>query len=266
MGALKRNRVKSVIAEGGIALSTPIGTFQGPSMPELIGLAGFDAAMIDLEHGGLDLQQVQVQILACEVAGIMPLVRVPGLDTALITRLLDIGAQGIQYSGVESVAEAEELVAAVRFPPAGSRGVIGNSRALGYGGVSSADDLETAGREVLVKVTIETVAGLEAVEGIAAVDGIDLIGIGPNDLSAALGVSGHPDSPILADAMNRVAAAARSAGQRRLSCAIGHPAYPLGPKEVADLGVAFIPVQPMPERRLLASLSEQAQTIRAELP
>jgi 2-keto-3-deoxy-L-rhamnonate aldolase RhmA len=254
-----------VIADGGIALSTPVGTFQGPSMPELIGLAGFDAALIDLEHGGLDLQQVQVMILACEVAGITPLVRIPGIDPPLITRLLDIGAQGIQYSGVESVTEAEELVRTVRFPPAGSRGVIGNSRALRYGGVSSAADLEAAAAEVLVKVTIESIAGLEAVEGIAAVDGIDLIGIGPNDLSAALGVSGQPGSPILVNAMTRVVEAARSTGQRRLSCAIGHPAYPLGPTEVAELGVVFIPVQPMPERRLLASLAEQAQGIRREL-
>src|SRR5262249_14486855 len=162
-----------------------------------------------------------------------------GLDPELITRLLDIGAQGIQYSGVGSAAEAEELVSAVRFPPVGTRGVIGNTRALGYGLVSGADGLEAAAREVLVKVTIETRAALDEVEAIAAVDGIDLIGIGPNDLAAVLGVSGRPGAPALVEAMNRVAEAARSTDHRKLSCAIGHPAYPLGPKEVAELGVAF---------------------------
>jgi 2-keto-3-deoxy-L-rhamnonate aldolase RhmA len=120
-------------------------------------------------------------------------------------------------------------------------------------------------REILVKVTIESKEGLDAVEAIAAVDGIDLLGVGPNDLSAALGVVGQPDSPLLAAAMRRVADAARSTGLRKLSFSIGHPAYPLGPREIAELGVAFVPCQPFPERRMLASLSEQVSSIRSEL-
>jgi 2-keto-3-deoxy-L-rhamnonate aldolase RhmA len=263
---VRGNRVKHVIAEGGIALGTPVGSFQGPTMPELIGLAGFDAAVIDLEHGAFDLQQVQVLVMACELAGITPIVRVPELEPPLITRLLDIGVQGIQLSGVTSAAEAVELVRAVRFPPHGVRGLIGNSRALGYGGVANAAGLDAVNREILVKVTIESKEGLDAVEAIAAVDGIDLLGVGPNDLSAALGVIGQPNSPLLADAMRRVADAARSTGLRKLSFSIGHPAYPLGPREIAELGVAFVPCQPFPERRMLASLSEQVSSIRSELP
>ena len=266
MTELRRNRVKHVIDEGGIALGTAVGSFQGPTMPELIGLAGFDAAVIDMEHGAFDLQQVQVSIMACELAGVTPIVRIPALDAPLITRLLDVGAQGIQLSGVSGAAEAGELVRAVRFPPLGIRGLIGNSRALRYGGMSTDATLAAVNREILIKVTIESKTGLDEVREIAQIDGIDLLGVGPNDLSAALGVVGQPDSPLLAEAMARVAEAARSTGRRKLSFSIGHPSYPLGPREIAELGVAFVPCQPLPERRMLASLTEQAQAIRAELP
>ena len=261
-----KNRVKRVIEEGGVALAGLVGTFQGPTMPELIGLAGYDAALIDMEHGGFDLDQVQVLILASEIAGVTPIVRIPGLDPHLIMRLLDIGAQGIQLSGVSSVAEAQALVEAVRFPPVGKRGMIGNSRALRYGGVSSASYLAEAERNILLKVTIETIEGLDAVEQIAAVQGIDLIGAGPHDISAALGVVGQPDAPIFVEAMDRIVRAAQSGGKRRLSQSVGHPSYPRTPAQLAAAGVALITCQPFAERRLLQSFTEQVQWMRSALP
>jgi 4-hydroxy-2-oxoheptanedioate aldolase len=260
---LRQNRVKRVADDGGMALVALIGTFQGPTMAELIGLAGYDGALIDMEHGGFDLDQVQVHVLACEIAGITPIVRVPSLDVPLITRLLDIGDQGIQLSGVSSADEARALVHAVRFPPLGSRGLIGNSRALRFGGVSSPDVMAMADREVLTKITIENREGLEAVEEIAAIDGIDFVGTGPHDISAALGAIGQPDSPVLKAAMDRVVAAARATGKRKLSLSTGHPAYPLSPAQLFELGVSFVPCQPFPERRLLAGMKEQVKEFKA---
>lgn len=262
---IPRNRVKRVIEDGGVALAGLVGTFRGPTLPELIGLAGYDAALIDMEHGGFDLDDVQVLILASEIAGVTPIVRVPGLDPQLIMRLLDIGAQGIQLSGVSSVAEAQALVDAVRFPPLGKRGLIGNSRALRYGGVKGADYLAEAERNILLKVTIEDLEGLEAVDQIAQVEGIDLIGAGPHDLSAALGVVGRPDAPVMVEAMERIVRAATSGGRRRLSQSVGHAAYPRTAAQLAAVGVAFITCQPFAERRLLQSFTEQVQTLRAEL-
>ena len=263
--AAPTNRVKRVIEEGGVALAGLVGTFRGPTMPELIGLAGYDAALIDMEHGGFDLGDVQELVLASEIAGVTPMVRIPGLDRYLIMRLLDIGAQGIQYSGVSSVAEAQDLVAAVRFPPVGNRGMIGNSRALRYGGVSSAAYLAEAERNILLKVTIEDIEGLDSVEQIAEVDGIDLIGAGPHDLSAALGVVGQPDAPVMVEAMERIVRAANTGGKRRLSQSVGHAAYPRTPAQLAAAGVAFITCQPFAERRLLQSFTEQVQWMRSEL-
>jgi 4-hydroxy-2-oxoheptanedioate aldolase len=256
------NRVRRVIDAGGMALEGILGTFQGPTMVELLGLAGYDAVLIDLEHGGFDLNDVQVHVLAAEVAGITSIVRVPGLDAPLITRLLDIGAQGIQLSGVADAAEARALVDAVRYPPHGSRGLILNSRVLRRRGAATPEVLEEVGRAVVVKVTIESVAALDEVEQIAAVDGVDLIGIGPNDLSAALGVFGRPDSPVLAAAVDRVVRAARSGGKRRLSMSTGHPSFPVTPDELVELDVAFVPCQPFPERRLLQSFSQQVRELR----
>jgi 4-hydroxy-2-oxoheptanedioate aldolase len=256
------NRVRRVIAEGGMALEGILGTFQGPTMVELLGLAGYDAVLIDIEHGGFDLNDVQVHVLAAEVAGITPIVRIPGFDAPLITRLLDLGVQGIQLSGVADAAQARALVDAVRYPPLGSRGLILNSRVLRPRLPATPEVLEEVGRDVVVKVTVESVAALEQVEEIAAVDGIDLIGIGPNDLSAALGVFGQPDSPVLARAVDRVVEAARSGGKRRLSMSTGHPSYPVTPAGLVELDVAFVPCQPFPERRLLQSFLEQVQALR----
>jgi 4-hydroxy-2-oxoheptanedioate aldolase len=260
-----KNRVKRVIEEGGVALAGLVGTFPGPTMPELIGLAGYDCALIDMEHGGFDLDQVQVLIMASEIAGVTPMIRLPGLDARLITRLLDIGAQGIQLSGVSSVAEAQALVDAVRFPPIGKRGLIGNSRALRYGGYSSSAYLEEGERNILVKVTIESIEGLEAVEQIATVEGIDLIGAGPSDISAALGVVGQPDAPVLVEAMDRIVRAAQAGGKRRLSQSVGHPAYPRTAAQLAAVGVAFITCQPFAEKRLLQSFTEQVTSMRSAL-
>ncbi len=259
------NRVKRVIDEGGMALVGILGSFTGPTVIELMGLAGYDGVLIDLEHGGFDLGDVLVHVLAAEGAGITPVVRLPGFDPRLVTRLLDLGVQGIQLSGVASADEARALVGAVRFPPDGERGVILNSRAMRRRGTvaPTAAVLAEVSADVVVKVTIESRRALEEVEEIAAIEGIDVIGFGPNDLSAALGVFGEPESAVLAAAVDRIVAAARSGGRRRLSMATGHSGFPRSPAELAELGVAFVPCQPFPEKRLLQSFSEQVAAFRA---
>jgi 2-keto-3-deoxy-L-rhamnonate aldolase RhmA len=257
------NRVKRVIDGGGLAIGGLTGNFTNPTIVELIALAGCDAALIDLEHHPIDLGDVQALVVACRSVGITPIVRIPSLDAPLILRLLDLGAQCIQLDGISSAVEARALVDAVRFPPLGSRGLIWNSRAAQYGRVVKGTYTEDANREILVKISIDSKAGLDAIEEIAAVEGIDIIGVGAHDLSLVLNVVGTPDHPDLVAAIDRVIAVVNGNGRRRLSLPIGSSAYPRTAAELVQRGAVYTNLSPHPEERLLRSLSEQAASIRA---
>jgi 4-hydroxy-2-oxoheptanedioate aldolase len=259
------NRVREVIDNGGMALGGLTGTFTGPTLVELYVLAGLDAALIDLEHNGLELGDVQTMILAAERGGITPIVRLPDLDAPLITRLLDIGAQGIQVDGIESAAQARALVDAVRFPPLGSRGLIWNSRSARYGKVDRKTYRDEANADVLVKISIDSLAGLGAAEAIAAVDGLDIIGVGAHDLSSVLGVTGQPDHPRLTEAITRVIRAVSAKGHGRLALPLGSSAWPRTAAQLLELGTGYTNLQPHPEERLLRSISEQVDGVRSAI-
>src|SRR5919201_3486356 len=163
---MRENRVKRIVREGGLALGTYTGALASVSLVELIASAGFDAAFVDLEHVALDLGQVQTLVLACERAGITPLVRTPGLDTGLILRLLDLGVPAIQVPHIADAAAARAAVQAVRYPPLGERGLMATSRAAEYGAIPLKAYLEQANREVLLAVMVEELGAVEQNEAI----------------------------------------------------------------------------------------------------
>jgi 2-keto-3-deoxy-L-rhamnonate aldolase RhmA len=117
--------------EGKLAIGTYVG-LADPQVVEIIGLAGFDAAFIDMEHSHFDLPLICEMIRAAELAGVTALVRVPDNDPKLILRLLDFGADGIIIPHIEGLEGAKRAVAAVRYPPLGQRGVAGNTRVARY--------------------------------------------------------------------------------------------------------------------------------------
>jgi len=192
---MKENRVKRILREGGLALGTHVGGIADPQIVELIGLAGFDAAFIDMEHTTFDLHDVQLAVMAAERVGITPIVRTPGFDPAFILRLLDIGVQGIQVPHVSDAATARAAVNAVRYPPLGDRGMAAGSRAAEFGSIPLVEHMAQSNREILLACMIEDMAAVERIDEIAAVEGVDLLAVGPSDLSRSLGVSGQPDSP-----------------------------------------------------------------------
>src|SRR5258707_1050393 len=102
------NRVKKILKEGGLALGTYTGGIADPQIVEIIGLAGFDAAFIDMEHTSFDLRDIQLMVMAAERAGVTPIVRTPGFDPAFILRLLDMGVQGVQVPHVSTADTARE--------------------------------------------------------------------------------------------------------------------------------------------------------------
>src|SRR5256885_8978173 len=145
---MKENRVKRILQEGGLALGTHVGGIADPQIVEIIGLAGFDAAFIDMEHTSYDLHDVQLAVMAAERVGITPIVRTPGFDPAFILRLLDMGVQGIQVPHVSDPETAREAVQAVRYPPDGDRGMAAGGPAADYGKIPLLEHMASSQRGI----------------------------------------------------------------------------------------------------------------------
>ncbi|MBK1783885.1 HpcH/HpaI aldolase family protein [Prauserella cavernicola] len=174
---------------------------------EILAGAGFDFAVVDLEHTLLDLGTVLTHLTVGQALGMRMLVRVPDLTPSLIQRVLDAGADGIVAPHVDDAETAARFVGSARFPPRGVRGSGGTSRAGGWGRVPRADYLAATGLPV---GQIESVAAVEDVERIARTEGLGALLLGPADL--AIDTAATPGSPELADQAARVRRAAREAG------------------------------------------------------
>ena len=127
---MRENRVKRVMREGGLAIVSHVG-FADPAVIEIIAMAGFDGAFIDMEHTVFDLQLVGEMIRVADLTGVTPIVRVPENNPKIILRVLDMGAQGVQVPHIEGIEGAKRAVAAVRYPPLGERGAAGSTRGSG---------------------------------------------------------------------------------------------------------------------------------------
>jgi 2-keto-3-deoxy-L-rhamnonate aldolase RhmA len=190
-----------------------IGTFLNLGAPlaaEACALAGFDWLLADLEHGGGGEAVLVSQILAGATHGVPVLVRVESAERIRSGRVLDLGAAGVMFPRLDTPDEAAAAIRHLRYPPEGDRGVATYNRACGFG--LRADRLETANDSVVGIVQIETVAALDDVEAIAQLPGVDVIFVGPADLSHALGVPGQLEAPAFRSALDRVADAAGAAG------------------------------------------------------
>ena len=259
---MQENRVKRIMSQGGLALGTHVGGIPDPQIVEIIGLAGFDAAFIDMEHTSLDLHDVQACVMAAERVGITPIVRTPGFDPAFILRLLDMGVQGIQVPHVSDPETAKEAVKAVRYPPEGDRGMAAGSRAADFGKTPLLEHMARSNREILLACMIEDMEAVERIDEIAAVAGVDLLAVGPSDLSRSLGVSGHPDHPRLVAAIDRVREAVKKGAGCRLALPLNHAAFPRNAAQLKDLGAGYSNCAPTPEARLLRSMQEQCAAQR----
>ena len=259
---MKENRVKRVMREGGLAIVSHIG-FADPAVVEIIAMAGFDGAFIDMEHSVFDLQTVGEMIRVADLTGITPIVRVPENNPKTILRLLDMGAQGIQVPHVEGVEGAKRAVSAVRYSPTGERGGAGSTRAAGYGSVSWTEHMRTSNEEILLIVMTEDQRGLDEIELIAAVDGVDLISLGPTDISTALGYT-DPNDPALRETFQGLVARVKSVGKAGVYVPVNHSALRFSLRDLLDMGVNYTSVAPAPPTIVLNALRESARRIREE--
>jgi 4-hydroxy-2-oxoheptanedioate aldolase len=191
---------------------TVFGCFLGLGSPltaEIMGMAGYDWALIDLEHGAGDEREALHQLQALEHTSAATIVRVESNARQRVHRVLDLGAHGIMFPRIDTPGQAREAVAAMRYPPDGVRGVAFANRACEFGS-SFRQYMQTAADSLLCVVQIETEASLGNVEEIAAVEGVDVLFIGPSDLSQSLGILGETGHPRFTHAIDRIAAAART--------------------------------------------------------
>jgi 4-hydroxy-2-oxoheptanedioate aldolase len=191
-----------------------LGTFIGMATPvstEVCAASGFDWVLLDLEHGAGGEEQVREAVPAAGSYGVPTLVRVEAAERIRIGRALDSGAAGIMLPRLDSAAEVEAALTHLRYPPAGDRGVATYNRACRFGLDPGA--LDRANQETLCVVQIESAAAVAAAEEIAAIDGVDVLFIGPRDLSHDLGVPGDIAAPVYVQALETVLAAARRHGK-----------------------------------------------------
>lgn len=201
------------------------GTFLNLGSPvtaELAAQTGFDWVLIDHEHGpgGEETMLHQLQTVTATPAA--AIVRIAANETPRFKRALDLGAQGIMVPYVSTVAEAEATVAAMRYPPRGQRGVAKIVRGAGFG--ADFEEYYQHAHEWLLNITqVETAAAVSNSDAIAAVDGVDVLFVGPTDLTYNLGIRDQFDHPEFLSAVQRVVAAARKHG-KAAGILVHHPA------------------------------------------
>ncbi|MEU4896525.1 aldolase/citrate lyase family protein [Streptomyces sp. NPDC044780] len=189
----------------------PVGTWlkmAGPEPVEIVAHAGFDFVVVDLEHAPLTLETAYRLVNSASALGMTPLVRVPDHTPSTLQKVLDAGAAGVLVPKVDTVAQAEAVGRAVRFPPDGDRGAGGTSRAGRWGLRPTA---EYVGERVLCVPQLESEQAIEAAPAILALPAVDAVFVGAADLSLSMGTT--PDDPVVREMIARTLRYAAAAGK-----------------------------------------------------
>lgn len=195
---------------------TLIGVFADLASPlaaELCGIAGYDWIVLDLEHGESTEADLLALLYAVETTPMTALVRAQSAERLRIGRALDLGAAGVMLPQLQSLDEVRAAVAWLRYPPVGQRGIALRTRGADLGAIAHADVARVVNERVTGIVQIESRGALAAADDIAGLDEVDVLFVGPADLTHALGVPGRFDEPVYRDALRSVVAAADAHGK-----------------------------------------------------
>lgn len=207
------NKVKESLEAGKVVIG-PFMLSSAPILVELAGYAGFDFVMIDMEHTSTDFITAERMVLAAQASGIVPGIRVPENRPTHILRALEIGAKIIDVPLINTKADAEAVVKASKYFPIGERGCAPITRGNYYGSLVNVEEtLRIANEETLLMVQIETREGVENVEEICSVKNIDIIFIGPADLSQSMGIPGQYNNPLFEKTVQKIIKVARDSGK-----------------------------------------------------
>ncbi len=218
---------------------TLIGVFSDLASPlavELCGQAGFDWAVLDLEHGAATEADLLAMLYAAGTTPMAPLVRPQSAERLRIGRALDLGAAGIVLPQLQSLDEVRSALRYLRYPPVGQRGVALRTRGAGMGTIGHGDVARVVNERVVGIVQIESAGLIADADAIAALEEVDVLFVGPADLSHSLGIPGRFEESAYQDALRSVVAACQAHGK-----AAGILIYDAaGLPPLLDLGFRFI--------------------------
>ncbi len=199
-------RIKQLLAAGQVVRVFAAGQLLSPKLIEIVGEHGeFDALWLDFEHAGISMKEIELATMAAKAYGMDHFVRLPATDYASVMRPLEAGAGGIMISMVRSASEVEQAVRWAKFWPRGERGLNGGNRDGRFGLMSLPEYMAAANAATFIGIQIETAGALASVAEIAAIPDVDLLFIGPSDLSQVLGVPGDFENPRCLEAIETIA-------------------------------------------------------------
>jgi len=210
---MTKSRVLQKLRAGDYVLAAAVGRVTEPWLTEMIGRIGYDVIWYDLEHRAFGYDTIDPISLACRATGMDLMVRIRkhGYDSPM--RALEFGSNGLMVPHCRSAEEARQWVEWVRFPPLGKRGMDGAGADADFGRANPLEYIEHANREVFLALQIEDREAVERGDEIAAVDGVDLLFVGPGDLSLSYGVPFDFGHPLLEEAIRKVDCAVRKHGK-----------------------------------------------------
>jgi 2-dehydro-3-deoxyglucarate aldolase/4-hydroxy-2-oxoheptanedioate aldolase len=217
--------IKRRLAEDKIVRVFGTGRMFHPALVEVLALhGGYDALWLDQEHCGLTTREIELATLSARAHGMDSFVRMAPTDYATVTRAMEAGAGGVMAARIFNEAEAEQFVQWAKFHPRGSRGMNNGGFDGEYSRLGLAEFAERANQNSFVSIQIETAEAVEDAAAIAAIDGVDLLFVGPSDLSQALGVTGQVNHPKCLEAIAHVAGVCKKHGKHWGTIAI-NPEY-----------------------------------------
>lgn len=234
---MRVNQLKRKLAAGEVVYG-PFMNCRHGSFIEIVGLAGFDFAIVDMEHGPLSTETAEDLCRAGQLVGLDPIVRVRKNDPPQIQRALDIGSAGVQVPQIETREQAEAVVRAAKYAPLGMRGISLFTRAGDYVVHGTEGLTDGLNAEQIVIIHIEGVRGLENLQEIVTVPHIDVIFLGPYDLSQSYGIPGQVNDPRVVAGMEKAVKQIRAAGKAAGTFA----ADAATARRWADVGVQYMSV------------------------
>lgn len=207
----RKNQFKKKLQDGETVLACWISSM-APASVEILGQAGFDGVVFDAEHFPYDALSLENLIRAADSVGVTPIVKIPRGGDVLLTHAIDSGAMGVHFAEVRTAEEAHSLVQKVRYYPAGHRGLSFSHRAARYQMLDSHEYMKAANEEIMAVIVIENVTALGNLDEILEVPGVDVISIGPHDLSHSMGIPDQINHPRMQDAFETIIGKATAKG------------------------------------------------------
>jgi len=208
-----KNAALERLRGGGLCLALGLRTARTVDVSLVLATTGYDAAFIDMEHNAMSVDTANQIAVACQAAGVAPIVRVPGYEHHLATRVLDGGAMGIVFPHVDSADHARRLVSQCKYPPLGHRSVGSPFPQLGYRAVPVGEATAQINAATLIVAMLESPEAVAQADAIAAVEGVDVVLIGTNDLCFEMGIPGQFGHERVEAAYAQVIAACKKHGK-----------------------------------------------------